>query len=52
MNKYKIVVYAISKNEEKFVDRWVDSMQEADEIYNGRIARWNDGAVVLVECIN
>lgn len=31
--KYKICVYAISKNEEKFVDRWVDSMQEADEIY-------------------
>ncbi len=29
----KICVYAISKNEEKFVDRWVDSMQEADEIY-------------------
>ena len=33
MNKYKVGVYAISKNEEKFVDRWVDSMQEADEIY-------------------
>jgi len=33
MNKYKIVVYAISKNEEKFVDRWVDSMNEADAIY-------------------
>lgn len=33
MNKYKICVYAICKNEEKFVDRWVDSMQEADEIY-------------------
>ena len=33
MKKYKIVVYAISKNEEKFVDRWVDSMQEEDEIY-------------------
>jgi len=33
VKKYKIVVYAISKNEEKFVDRWVDSMQEADEIY-------------------
>ena len=33
MKKCKIVVYAISKNEEKFVDRWVDSMQEADEIY-------------------
>lgn len=33
MNKLKIAVYAIAKNEEKFVDRWVDSMQEADEIY-------------------
>lgn len=33
MKKYKVVVYAISKNEEKFVDRWVDSMNEADEIY-------------------
>ena len=33
MNKYKVVVYAISKNEEKFVNRWVDSMNEADEIY-------------------
>ena len=29
----KICVYAISKNEEKFVDRWVSSMKEADEIY-------------------
>ncbi len=33
MKKYKVVVYAISKNEEKFVNRWVDSMKEADEIY-------------------
>ncbi len=33
MSKYKVVVYAISKNEEKFVDRWVNSMSEADEIY-------------------
>ena len=33
MNKYKVVVYAISKNEEKFVKRWVESMKEADEIY-------------------
>ena len=33
MNKYKVCVYAISKNEEKFVSRWVDSMKEADEIY-------------------
>lgn len=33
MSKLKIVVYAITKNEEKFVDRWVDSMSEADAIY-------------------
>lgn len=29
----KICVYAISKNEENFVLRWVNSMKEADEIY-------------------
>lgn len=29
----KICVYAICKNEEKHVKRWVKSMQEADEIY-------------------
>ena len=29
----KVVVYAISKNEEKFVNRWYESMKEADEIY-------------------
>lgn len=29
----KVCVYAICKNEEKFVDRWVNSMSEADEIY-------------------
>ena len=33
MNKYKVCVYAICKNEEKFVSRWVESMKEADEIY-------------------
>ncbi len=32
MSKLKIVVYAIAKNEEKFVSRWVESMKEADEI--------------------
>ncbi len=31
--KYKVCVYAICKNEEKFVTRWVESMKEADEIY-------------------
>ncbi len=30
---YKIAVYAIAKNEEKFIKRWVNSMSEADEIY-------------------
>ena len=29
----KVCVYAISKNEEKFVSRWVSSMKEADEIF-------------------
>ena len=28
----KVCVYAIAKNEEKFVDRWVSSMMEADHI--------------------
>jgi len=32
MSKYKISVYAITKNEEKNVDKWIDSMKEADEI--------------------
>ncbi len=31
--KYKVIVYAITKNEEKFVNRWFDSMKEADDIY-------------------
>lgn len=29
----KVCVYAISKNEEKFAKKWVESMKEADEIY-------------------
>ena len=33
MKKYKVCVYAISKNEEKFVERWMKSMSEADEVY-------------------
>ena len=31
--KLKIYIYAISKNEEQFVERWVNSMNEADGIY-------------------
>lgn len=32
MNNYKVCVYAICKNEEKFVKRWYESMKEADKI--------------------
>jgi tetratricopeptide (TPR) repeat protein len=32
MKKYKIAVYTIAKNEEQFVDKWIDSMSEADYI--------------------
>ena len=33
IKKYRIYVYAICKNEEKFVERWVNSMKEADGIF-------------------
>ncbi len=33
MNKKKICVYAISKNEEKFIKRWYESVKEADSVY-------------------
>lgn len=32
LKNYKVCVYAIAKNEEKFVKRWYDSMKEADKI--------------------
>ncbi|PKM76814.1 MAG: glycosyl transferase family 2 [Firmicutes bacterium HGW-Firmicutes-15] len=32
MSNLKIAVYAICKNEEQFVDGWMDSMQEADMV--------------------
>ncbi len=32
MGKYYVCVYAICKNEESFVDRWMDSMGEADRV--------------------
>ena len=31
--QYRVCVYAICKNEGKFVERWMRSMAEADEIY-------------------
>lgn len=30
MNRFKVCVYAICKNEEEFVDRWMDAVGEAD----------------------
>lgn len=33
MGNYRVCVYAIAKNEEQFVRRWVESMREADDIY-------------------
>lgn len=32
MGKYHVTVYAICKNEAQFVQRWMDSMGEADEV--------------------
>ena len=55
----KIVVYAIAKNESSFVDRWMDSMSEADQVVvldtgsdDGTAERLQDrGAQVTVERI-
>lgn len=44
MNKLRIAVYAICKNEEHFVDRWMDSMQEADMVVVADTGS-NDGTV-------
>ncbi|MDR2649211.1 MAG: glycosyl transferase family 2 [Clostridiales bacterium] len=33
MNNFRVYVYAICRNEEKFVDAWMDSMSEADGVY-------------------
>lgn len=32
MSRYKVCVYAICKNEEQFVDRWMDAVKEADVV--------------------
>ena len=32
LNQYKICVYAVCKNEEQFVDRWMDAAAEADAV--------------------
>ena len=33
MGNYRVYVYAICKNEEKFVEGWMASMAEADGVY-------------------
>ena len=58
-NQYKICVYAICKNEEQFVDRWMDSMSEADLVVvtdtgstDGTVEKLRErGAVVFQEVI-
>lgn len=32
ISRYKVCVYAICKNEEQFVDRWMDAVREADMV--------------------
>lgn len=57
MKKFKVCVYAICKNEEQYVDRWMDSMGEADSIVVTDTGSTDDtvgklrerGAVVYVE---
>ncbi len=60
MSKYKICVYAISKNEEQFVDRWMDAVSEADMVIvtdtgstDGTVKKLKDrGAAVYEEKIS
>jgi glycosyltransferase involved in cell wall biosynthesis len=57
MSKYKVCVYAICKNEQAFVDKWMDSMGEADLVVVTDTGSTDDpaarlrqrGAVVNVE---
>lgn len=53
VDECKVDYYASEESAERSANRGQSlvSQQEADEMYNGRIARWNDGAVVLIECL-
>ena len=53
VDECKVDYYASEESAERAANcgQSLVSQQEADEIYNGRIARWNDGAVVLIECL-
>ena len=46
----KICVYAICKNEEKFVKKWYESMKEADEIYVLDTGSTDNTIKLLEEC--
>ncbi|MCD7946681.1 MAG: glycosyltransferase [Oscillospiraceae bacterium] len=60
MRRHKVCVYAICKNESHFVDRWMDSMQEADLVVVTDTGSTDDtvehlrarGAVVYVQPFN
>lgn len=53
VDECKIDYYASEESAERAANRGqvLVSQKGADEMYNGRIARWNDGAVVLIECM-
>lgn len=59
MSHLKVCVYAICKNEEKFVEKWMDSMSEADMVVVTDTGSYDDtveklekrGAVVYIENI-
>ena len=48
MSKFKVCVYAIAKDEEKFVERWYNSMKEADIVIVGDTGS-NDATVSKLE---
>lgn len=53
VDECKVDYYAFEESAERAANRGQSlvSQQEADEIYNGRIVRWNEGAVLLIECM-
>ena len=53
VDECKVDYYASEESAERAANRGqlLVSQQEADEMYNSRIARWNDGAVALIECL-
>lgn len=49
MHHYKIYVYAICKNEQKFAARWMRSMQEADGVYVLDTGSTDDSVSILTD---